>query len=216
VKLRILALLLLAAAPAALAAQEPTPPDTAAGRRPAAQDTVERRGPSPAGAFARSLIVPGWGQLAVGAPVRGGVYFAIAGGSWYGLLRTDARLRDVRDREDRLAADVRAALRLEIDSLLATGIPDDSTHALALETADSVRARVAADPGVAHARALVESRSEQREDWIAWTIFWTLANAADAYVSAHLADFPLRFSALPRREGGVVLRMTLPVGPRRP
>ncbi|MGH7555350.1 MAG: hypothetical protein ACREMQ_20295, partial [Longimicrobiales bacterium] len=46
-----------------------------------AQDTL--RGPSPRGAFLRSLLIPGWGQASVGSYTRGGIFFAIQSTSGY-------------------------------------------------------------------------------------------------------------------------------------
>jgi hypothetical protein len=39
-------------------------------------------------------------------------------------------------------------------------------------------------------RDLEDSRRQQREDWAALGIFLLLLSGADAYVSAHLQDFP--------------------------
>ena len=41
---------------------------------PERQDTIPPV--TPLGAFGRSLILPGWGQVAVGRPTRGAIYFA--------------------------------------------------------------------------------------------------------------------------------------------
>lgn len=76
-----------------LAAQQ-TPPAAA----PA--DTTEGAGVvSPRGAFIRSLILPGWGQSVVGAPGRGGVYFALESTSLWMLYRTQQRLSAARSEE---------------------------------------------------------------------------------------------------------------------
>ena len=72
----------------------PTPPDT----------VVEVDRVSPRGAFLRSLVLPGWGQAVVGAPGRGGVYFALESGTLWMLFRTRARLNDARA-EERLLRD---------------------------------------------------------------------------------------------------------------
>ena len=37
---------------------------------------------------------------------------------------------------------------------------------------------------------LEDFREQQMEDWIAWTVFMVLLGGADAFVSAHLSDFP--------------------------
>jgi hypothetical protein len=92
----LLALGLLASRPAA--AQDVAAPDTA---RPlvvrgeaAAADTAAPGGITPRGAFLRSLVLPGWGQSELGAPVRGGVYFALEAGSLWMLYKSDRRLRE--------------------------------------------------------------------------------------------------------------------------
>jgi hypothetical protein len=64
------------------AAPVAVPPDTASTRI------------SPGGAFVRSLVLPGWGQSELGAPVRGGVYFALEAGSLWMLYKADRRLRE--------------------------------------------------------------------------------------------------------------------------
>lgn len=91
VQIRCLVLLLaaLALAPALRAQQVPqaTPP---------ADTAREDQGVSPRGAFLRSLVLPGWGQSAVGAPGRGGVYFALESVSLWMLYRTQQRLSEAR------------------------------------------------------------------------------------------------------------------------
>lgn len=62
---------------------------------------------------------------------------------------------------------------------------------------------------------LVESREEQREDWIALSLFWILAAGADAYVSAQLADFDEHLGVRPVPGGGVRLEARVPLGTRR-
>jgi hypothetical protein len=47
---------------------------------------------SPMGAFFRSLILPGWGQISVDQPGRGAFYFAMEAGSLWMLLKTNAKL----------------------------------------------------------------------------------------------------------------------------
>jgi hypothetical protein len=39
-------------------------------------------------------VLPGWGQSAIGAPERGGVYFALEAGSLWMLYKSDRRLRE--------------------------------------------------------------------------------------------------------------------------
>jgi len=211
-----LALLFLLAAP--LAAQEQPP--AAQEQPPAAQeqatddsvrvaaadsaDPDAARLITPRGALIRSLIVPGWGQAYTGSYLRGGIYFAAQMGSWYMLLKTMARLGEARSIERQRVANVRRELLIQAQQ----------DTALQRRYADPAQldADIAKDERVAHSRKLIGSRTEQREDWIAQTIFWTFASAIDAFVGAHLADFPAGIAAEPREGGGVELRLSVPAG----
>jgi len=82
--------LALGSAAGAAAQQQPATP---------AQAPAEDAGPSPRGAFFRSLVVPGWGQAWVGAPVRGGVYFALEAGSLWMTYKSRQKLREARVHE---------------------------------------------------------------------------------------------------------------------
>ncbi len=86
-----------APAPAPLRAQDPPPPaavpDSASAEDRAVADTTGRQPPiSPLGAFGRSLILPGWGQLEVGRPARGAFYFAAESVFLFMVFKSDARL----------------------------------------------------------------------------------------------------------------------------
>ncbi|MCL7936531.1 MAG: hypothetical protein M8844_00110 [marine benthic group bacterium] len=63
---------------------------------------------SPMGAFFRSLVLPGWGQIAADQPGRGAFYFAMEAGSLWMLLKTNAKLNAARQSnpldEDLIAA----------------------------------------------------------------------------------------------------------------
>ena len=60
----------------------------------AAVDTATVKPPvSPMGAFWRSFILPGWGQVAVDQPGRGAFYFAAQAGSLWMLLKTNSKLK---------------------------------------------------------------------------------------------------------------------------
>jgi hypothetical protein len=48
---------------------------------------------SPMGAFFRSLVLPGWGQVSVDQPGRGAFYFAVEAGSLWMLLKTNTKLK---------------------------------------------------------------------------------------------------------------------------
>jgi hypothetical protein len=79
------------AAPAVAVPSDTVPADTAVAPRAATQaDTV--RGISPGGAFVRSLVLPGWGQSAVGSPGRGAVYFALETGSLWMVYKSHRKL----------------------------------------------------------------------------------------------------------------------------
>ncbi len=154
-----------------LAAQEPTPPDTVVADTVPPDLGLSR---SPRGAFIRSLIVPGWGQAWVGAPGRGGVYFAMEIGSLWMVYKSAQKLREARLAQ----AWLRESGQLQ---------PNQTSP-------------------------VVQSREEQREDWITVAVFLLLFSGLDAYVSAHLADFDERIGVAPTADGGLRLQATVPVG----
>jgi hypothetical protein len=59
-----------------------------------------------------------------------------------------------------------------------------------------------------------DAKLQEREDWLAVLVFNHLMSGLEAYVSAHLYDFPgdIQMQALPH--GGVRVGMTLPLGGR--
>ena len=177
-----------------------------------ADTSALRNFPSPGGAFLRSVLVPGWGQAAYGAYFRGGIYFGAEAGSWFMLLKTRAKLGEARNLE-------RWRVRVARDSALAMIAANDSLAAHYAERPDeleaAVRLAVEDDAGVVSIRNLVDARKEQREDWLVLTLFWMLASGIDAFVNAHLSDFPARVNAQPRPDGGVDLGITLPIGGQR-
>lgn len=157
---------------------------------------ADDEGVSPGGAFLRSMIVPGWGHAAVGSYTRGGFYFgaeAMSGGMLLkSLLRQDAAEALVDLRREAAAARLRAEGR---------------------EDPDSISVLVDADPEVQEAEGLLEARSEQVEDWAALGIFLLFMGAADAFVSAHLQDFPDPLDVNVGGNGSVVeVKVSLPVG----
>ena len=77
--------------------------------------------------------------------------------------------------------DIVAMRRLEAEERLIAGGSVDPADLL-----DAIEA----DPAVADAVNLEELRLQQREDWIAFGLFFLLLGGADAFVAAHLADFP--------------------------
>jgi hypothetical protein len=205
------ALVLLACAagalPALAAAQQP---DTMVVVTPVPQKSVTsaalpevERSTSPGGAFIRSLILPGWGHAAIGAYTRGGFYFAAQTTTGFLLARSIHRL-GIANQERALKE---SRLR---EALIATGVTSDTALA----------SRLAADPDVAKSVRFVRSRHQQVEDWAALAIFLTFVSGADAFVSAHLRDFP---SPIPlsldvgggSAPGSVSLGLKAAAGPRR-
>lgn len=155
--------------------------------------------PSPGGAFLRSLAVPGWGHAAIGSYGRGAFYVTAEAGTWYALIRTRMRLNEARERASLRERNVRAALERE-------GLTDPI----------EIEQRLDADPALQDIRGLVEAREGQQEDWLALGIFLMLLSGADAYVSAHLANFPdpIEVGVVPGLAGGVELAVRVPVGGR--
>jgi hypothetical protein len=127
---------------------------------------------TPGGAMLRAALIPGWGHASIGSYRRGAFYFAAETTTGFFLARTARRLslaKDARDlQEDRLR-----------EELLEEGANPDSIPDL-LDQAFEVR----------DARGLVNARRQQLEDWIAFGAFLLFIGAADAFVSAHLRDFP--------------------------
>ena len=154
---------------------------------------------SPRGAFFRSLLLPGWGQAAVGSYGRGGFYFATESAVAWMLFKTNRRQR---------GSSAILALR--------EGEAEAFHMALGVTDPDSLLALIEADPLVTDARELDEVRSQQFEDWLAFGIFMLLLSGADAFVAAHLADFPEAlspgFQALPDGGFEASLRITVPRG----
>ncbi len=210
----ILAAVFLASGARTLVAQEPVPRDTSAvradtvaaepmprppgPRAPAPLDTI-RQGPSPRSALFRSLLIPGWGQFSVGSHVRGAVYMAIGATSWGMLGKTIHKLGQAEDRRD-------LAITAAADSLIAL-VARDSLVAEQLRDPLDFRAAVMADSLVVHRSGLADARRQQRQDWIAYTLFFTFLNALDAYVAAHLTDFPGELDVERRADGGVGVGM---------
>jgi hypothetical protein len=185
------------ALPAAAQEVRPTVPDT----------TAPRLRLKPSTALLRSIVLPGWGQFSLGERVRGTVYLAGHGANAFMLTKTLLKLADARSERDDYRDAARADIELEArtDTALARRLRDNPL--LLEQMVDSTGAVVGAE-------SLVQSREQQREDWITLAAFWMLASGADAFVAAHLSDFPGDVAAEPRPGGGLLLRWTLPV--RRP
>jgi hypothetical protein len=113
---------------------------------------------TPAGAFLRSLILPGWGQARLNRNVTGGLFLV-----WEGVCATMVW---------------KAQWQL-----------------------DYARAR----------NKFVASHTQEREDWIVLLVFNHLLAGAEAYVSAHLYDFPatLKARSLPGGATGIGVEVPL-------
>lgn len=161
------------------------------------------RGVSPRGAMLRSLVIPGWGQAAVGSKTRAGVFVAIRATSVFMLQKTLGRLDEARAGERvlvGLATDSLNAL-IAMDTLAAERLADSLVFAAAVDSF----------PGLERKRGLVRSREQQRQDWIAYLLFFTLMDGVDAYVNAHLRDFPVDIDTRPAPGGGATLSLRLEV-----
>lgn len=147
----------------------------------------------PGGAFWRGLLIPGWGHAAVGSYGRGAFYFAAASGVGFMLHKTVSNRNAARRIRDARASSV-------VRELIVAGTP-----------ADSILILVEEDPRVQEAEELRDTRSQQVQDWAALGIFILLLSGADAFVSAHLMDFPepLTLEVLP--ENRVQVGVRLPV-----
>ncbi len=182
----------LASAPA-LAAQEARPavPSDSAQSQAQLQGQAPR-GVSPRGAFLRAAALPGWGHASIGAYHRGAFYFLVESASAWMLVKTRRRFTDVERR-----------LRFEEDllrtDLLAGGVTDEA----------EIRKRLDEDATLEDLRDLREARRQQREDWTAASAFLVLLAGVDAYVSAHLRDFPapLSLEAVPVGNGRVEISL---------
>jgi hypothetical protein len=183
-------------------------------------DTAQDGMVSPRGAFIRSLLVPGWGQASVGSYGRGAFFFALQSASYYMLFRTQQRLesaRDIQVREARLAAD---SIHSVIDA--ATTEEACAANPAACEAAHRLRGnptafRTAVDSStnVARMGGLVESREDQMQDWITYTLFFTLMGGVDAYVNRHLIDAPVDITSSIGRNGRYTVGVRVWTGRRR-
>lgn len=199
IRLFILALSSLLLFADAAAAQNPVlRPDTL----PLA-DTIPQEFPTPRAAFVRGLLVPGWGHAYLGEYKRAGIYAGLQSASWFMLIKTLVRLDDIQDRDEALTA-------LAHDSL-AAAMAADTALARQLEDPDRFETALLAYPGLQHARDLVASREQQRQDWIVYTAFFTFVAAVDAYVTAHLKDFPAEVTTSRAAGGGISVGLRVPL-----
>ena len=150
---------------------------------PEAADSVEAvlstGRPSPGGAFLRSILVPGWGQAASGAYGEAAFYLLAQAGNVWMAYKTNALLDTARRRQQLLENAMTA-------ELLRNGVE-----------AEALEQQLAEDERIEDIRLLTNARSEQMEDWVALLVFFTFFGGAHAFVSAHLADFPVPLTVEP-------------------
>ena len=189
----------LALAPTCARAQDPVA-DPPAGEAAATDSASAPRRHSAGGAFLRSVLIPGWGQATVGSPDRGAFYFGVESMSLWMILKTSKALGSARDivALRRAEAEARVISEGTVDPVEIVNLVDE-------------------DEAVQDAEELVDIRSQQREDWLAVGIFFLFLGGADAFVAAHLADFPepLEAAIRPLPNMGVELAFSLPFDPFR-
>jgi hypothetical protein len=83
-----------AAPPPAQEVVQPPAPSLVEAAAAVAADTLPPGYVSPRTAFVRSLVLPGWGQSSLGAPGRGGIYFALEAGSLWMTYKSHRKLRE--------------------------------------------------------------------------------------------------------------------------
>lgn len=189
----------VAGALASASAQEAAAPDTVVVDSVGVADTLaadSASGLSPSGAFLRGALIPGWGHTATGSLTRGAFYFSVEALAGWMVFKTQHRLGVAQDQaalwEERVTAE-----------LMAQGITEFEALDAALQDNEQV----------ARFRGLVDARKEQREDWLAVAIFTLLLSGVDAFVSAHLGDFPEPLTIEGDPEGGTVeVALRVPVG----
>ncbi|MFO7893068.1 MAG: DUF5683 domain-containing protein [Longimicrobiales bacterium] len=158
---------------------------------------------SPVGAMLRSMVLPGWGQSKFESYFRGSVYFTGWAGNWFMIFRNEYRLDN---------AQVRFEIRTDQieDQLVASSTNPDSLRAQIDSFPDILDTAVREDSLGNALRKLARARKQQREDWIAWSLFWVLASGVDAFVTAHLADFPADVEMRPTGERALSLSVSVP------
>jgi hypothetical protein len=152
---------------------------------------------TPGSAFLRAVVVPGWGHVSIGANARAGVYFAIESAVAYGIIRTRRRISEAASR-----ANFRETLLRE--NLNTQGITE----------ANQIEGALESDATLVDLKNLREARGEQQEDLVAFGLFLLFLSGADAFVSAHLKDFPdpIAIEGGPTNDGRleIGLRLRLP------
>lgn len=202
--MRILRIVLLAVFVVVLPAraqQAPVPVQP----QPVTEDTV-RSGISPGSAFFRSVLIPGWGQFSAGAKTRGVIFVTLQASSYYMLGKTLSKIADAGEVQDERIAMESDSLRVKMAA--------DTVLNRKLSEPEAFDSAVNATASVVDIQKLIDSRKEQRQDWIAYTIFLTLASGVDAFVAAHLSDFPATITTRPAPTGGMNIQVGIPF-PRR-
>ncbi len=161
----------------------------------------DESGVSPGGAFLRGLLLPGWGHAGSRSYARGGFYVAAQSGTLWMLGKALHR-----------RGEASRYLEMEREVVLERLLRQGMERPEALLEADR-------DPRVMGWEELRDSRGQQVEDWAAAAIFITLLGAVDAFVAAHLADYPepLSITLTPGTGGegwGVGLRLPVGIGRR--
>jgi len=151
---------------------------------------------TPAGAFARSMVLPGWGHVAAGAPSRGAFYLAAQSATGWMIWKSEMGRRAAR--QNRF---------LEFRSV------QEDLRRSGVSSPDSLRFLAERSPRVRPWDELADTRAEQVEDWAALGIFLVFLGATDALVSAHLANFPepLDLDIAPQGGGGWQLGLRVPL-----
>ena len=161
------------------------------------EDQIVRGPVSPGGAFARSLVFPGWGHFASDSPTRGSFYVTAQSATLWMVFKSVMKRRSAERFREAERAAVQSELRLQ-----------------GVQNPDSLRFLSDNDARVQSWDDLRETRSQQVEDWVSLGVFLTLLGAADAFVAAHLADFPepLSIEVLPgSAPRGVEFRLRYPL-----
>jgi hypothetical protein len=152
--------------------------------------------------FIRAFLVPGWGHVMTESYLRGGFWVAAQGGSWWMLWKSVSRRKEARRLRE-------VELDVAVDRYRARGVMDPDSLTFLAEN----------DPALEAWDTLLERRDEQVEDWVALSLSVMLLGAVDAFVSAHLMDFPepLTLDVGPRqgipldiRRPGVEVRLSVP------
>lgn len=151
--------------------------------------------PGPAGAFLRGSLIPGWGHAATGSLTRGAFYFGIEAAAGWMVFKTWRKLGVARNQvalwEERVTA-----------RLMREGVTEQEDIDSRLEQHDEIT----------RLRGLVDARREQREDWAAVAIFFLLMSGVDAFVSAHLQDFPEPLTVEGDPSGTISVAFRVPMG----